>query len=82
MQHGVTPAPWVTATVHFVDMSSGETIDVVAKNDNANGHFVATATLPRAGFWSWQVTLEDLDERTRPGHARGQHRQRQLPALD
>ena len=60
MQHGVTPAPWETATVHFTDLGSGEKIDVVATNDNPNGHFSATATLPHAGFWTWQVTLKDL----------------------
>ena len=60
MQHGVTPAPWETATVHFTDLGSGEKIDIVATNDNPNGHFTATATLPHAGFWTWQVTLADL----------------------
>ncbi len=25
-----------------------------------DGHFTATATLPEAGYWSWQVTLKDL----------------------
>ena len=60
MQHGVTPAPWETATVHFTDLGSGEKIDVVATNDDPNGHFSATATLPHAGYWTWQVTLEDL----------------------
>jgi len=46
MQHGVTPAPWETATVHFLNSSTGTTFDVVAKNDDPNGHFVATATIP------------------------------------
>jgi hypothetical protein len=82
MQHGVTPAPWVTATVHFVDMSSGETIDVVAKNDNANGHFVATATLPRAGYWSWQVTLMDLESQHIPVTLAVREADGQMPALD
>jgi hypothetical protein len=61
MQHGVTPAPWETATVHFVDIGTGDQIDVVATNDNENGHFAATATLPHAGYWSWQVTLQNLE---------------------
>ena len=39
MQHGVTPAPWESATVHFVDQGTGEKLDVVATNDDANGHF-------------------------------------------
>ena len=60
MQHGVTPAPWETATVHFVNASTGASFAVVAKNDDPNGHFVATTRIPNAGFWTWQVTLQDL----------------------
>jgi hypothetical protein len=61
MQHGETPAPWETATVHFTNTSTGKTIDVVATNDREDGHFTATATLPEPGYWSWQVTLKDLE---------------------
>lgn len=61
MQHGVTPAPWETATVHFANTSTGTAFDVVARNDDPNGHFVATATIPEAGFWSWRVTLANLE---------------------
>jgi len=60
LQHGQTPAPWETATVHFTNTSTGETIDVVATNDRADGHFIATVTLPEPGYWSWHVTLKDL----------------------
>ena len=60
LQHGETPAPWETATVHFTNTSTGKTVDVVASNDREDGHFTATATLPEAGYWSWQVTLRDL----------------------
>ena len=55
-----TPAPWETATVHFTNTSTGKTFDVVATNDREDGHFTATATLPEPGYWSWQVTLKDL----------------------
>lgn len=61
LQHGRTPAPWETATVHFTNTSTGKTIDVVASNDRADGHFTATATLPEPGYWSWHVTLQDLE---------------------
>jgi hypothetical protein len=61
LQHGMTPAGWETATVHFTNASTGKTMDVVAKNDRPDGHFIATVTLPEAGFWSWQVTLRDLE---------------------
>jgi hypothetical protein len=60
LQHGETPAPWETPTVQFSDLASGARIDVVATNDRADGHFVASVTLPRAGYWTWQVTLKDL----------------------
>ena len=60
LQHGQTPAGWETATVHFTNASTGQTIDVVATNDRPDGHFVATATLPEAGAWTWRVTLKDL----------------------
>ena len=60
LQHGMTPAGWETATVHFTNASTGKTMDVVATNDRPDGHFVATATLPEAGSWSWKVTLQDL----------------------
>lgn len=60
LQHGVTPAPWETATVHFTNASTGTTLDVAAANDGADGHFTATAVLPEAGDWSWKVTLQDL----------------------
>ena len=60
MQHGETPAGWETPTVHFTNLSTGAIIDVVATNDRADGHFSASAVLPEAGYWSWQVTLQDL----------------------
>jgi hypothetical protein len=61
LQHGETPAGWETPTVHFTDASTGETIDAAAKNDRPDGHFTASVTLPHAGYWSWQVTLQDLE---------------------
>ena len=57
MQHGVTPAPWETATVHFTNASTGTAFDVVAKNDDPNGHFVASATMPEAGTWTWTAPM-------------------------
>lgn len=66
LQHGETPAPWETATVHFTNSTTGESFDVVAENDRPDGHFVATATLSEAGYWSWQVTLKDLESQHVP----------------
>ena len=66
LQHGQTPAGWETATVHFTNASTGQTIDVTATNDRPDGHFVATATLPEAGAWTWKVTLKDLASEQAP----------------
>lgn len=66
LQHGMTPAGWETATVHFTNASTGKSMDVVARNDRPDGHFIATVTLPEAGFWSWQVTLQDLGSQHLP----------------
>ena len=66
LQHGVTPAPWESATVHFQDPGTGESFDVKATNDRPDGHFVATASLPHAGYWSWQVRLADLESQQAP----------------
>lgn len=60
LQHGRTAAPWETPTVHLRNVATGDTIDVVGINDRSDGHFVATVTVPEAGYWSWQVTLRDL----------------------
>jgi hypothetical protein len=82
MQHGVTPAPWETATVHFVDVDTGDRIDVVATNDDPNGHFTATATLPHAGVWTWQVTLKDLASDQLPVTISVRTAGGKLPAID
>ena len=82
MQHGVTPAPWETATVHFLDVSSGDKIDVVATNDDPNGHFSATATLPHAGYWSWQVTLQNLESSHVPVTIAVKAADGKLPSID
>jgi hypothetical protein len=82
LQHGITPAPWETATVHFTNASTGETIDVAATNDRTDGHFVATATLPDAGFWSWQVTLQNLESQHLPVALTVRTATGELPAYD
>jgi len=66
LQHGETPAPWETATIHFSDAATGDSFDVGATSDRPDGHFVATVTMPHAGYWSWQVTLKDLESQHVP----------------
>ena len=82
MQHGETPAPWENATVHFTNSSTGTSFDVAAKNDRADGHFSATATLPEAGFWSWQVTLANLQSDHQPVHMTVLTKSGTAPTLD
>ena len=82
LQHGVTPAPWETATVHFTDSSTGETVDVVSKNDDPNGHFTARVTLPHMGYWTWSVTLKDLLSQGSPVTIAVRSKSGQLPVVD
>ena len=82
LQHGETPAGWESPTVHFTNASTGTTIDVPATNDRPDGHFVATATLPDAGYWSWQVTLQDLVSEHAPVSLTVATASGQVPAYD
>ena len=66
LQHGETPAGWVTPTVHLVDVASGATLDVPAAGRGPDGHFIATFTPPAAGFWSWTVSFPELAYDTIP----------------
>ena len=60
LQHGVTPAGWETPTFLGINGATGERVEVKAVAQGADGHFVATVTLPSGGFWTWQVVLQDL----------------------
>ncbi len=60
LQHGVTPAGWVHATVTVTDPATGEHHDATPIASGPDGHFTATITVPKAGFWTWQVALHEL----------------------
>lgn len=60
LQHGVTPAGWETPTFLGINGATGERVEVKAVAQGADGHFVATVTIPSGGFWTWQVMLTDL----------------------
>ncbi len=60
MQHGETPAGWESPTVTFTEIATGKTFQVAATGSGPDGHFVALATMPNAGFWTWSVTLHQL----------------------
>jgi hypothetical protein len=66
MQHGITPAGWVHATLLAVDGATGKEVSVKATGQGADGHFVATMTLPTGGYWTWQVKLDELIVETPP----------------
>ena len=60
LQHGETPAGWVTPTVHFYHLGTGATIDAPATASGPDGHFVATVRPDQAGYWGWTVTFPEL----------------------
>lgn len=60
LQHGRTPAPWVTATLVLVEPVTGARMEVPMRADGADGHFLADVTFPDAGEWTWAVELAEL----------------------
>jgi hypothetical protein len=66
LQHGVTPAGWVTPTVVFRDTLTGQTVEADVAAEGVDGHFVATVTLPTGGIWTWSVELAELVVDTPP----------------
>lgn len=63
LQHGRTPAGWVTPTVRFSHLGTTTTIDVPAtpvEAGGSDGRFRATVTLDPAGYWSWTVSFPEL----------------------
>jgi hypothetical protein len=66
LQHGATPAGWVTPTVVFRDTVTGTTVDADVAAEGVDGHFVATVTLPTGGIWTWSVQLAELVVDTPP----------------
>jgi hypothetical protein len=82
LQHGVTPAGWETPTFLGINGATGERVEVKAVAEGADGHFVATVTLPSAGFWTWQVVLTDLIVETQPRPIAVATADGTLPAMD
>jgi hypothetical protein len=61
LQHGVTPAGWIeTPTFVGTNPATGERVEAKATGQGADGHFVATVTVPTSGYWTWAVELTDL----------------------
>jgi hypothetical protein len=66
LQHGVTPAGWVTPTAVFRDTVTGQTVEADVAPEGVEGHFVATVMLPTGGVWTWSVQLAELLVETPP----------------
>lgn len=66
LQHGVTPAGWVNATLVLENEATGELVQAKAEPQGTDGHFVATFTAPASGFWAWRVELAELEVESRP----------------
>jgi hypothetical protein len=60
LQHGVTPAPWVTATLVATNLVTGAQIQAPMHADGIDGGFVTSITFPDAGDWTWYVLLAEL----------------------
>src|SRR5580765_8170145 len=82
LQHGVTPAGWVHPTFVGTNVSTGARIEAKATSQGADGHFVATVTLPNAGNWTWQVDMPDLMVETAPQALVVATATGKLPAVD
>ena len=82
LQHGVTPAGWVGATFVGINTTTGARVEAKATNQGADGHFVATVTLPSAGSWTWQVELNELIVETTPQPLVVATANGKLPAVD
>src|SRR5687767_7431580 len=82
LQHGQTPAGWESPTLVAIESASGARIEATATGQGADGHFVASITIPRAGYWTWHVELRDLVVDTTPQPMAVSSPDGTLPALD
>ena len=60
LQHGKTPASWVSATLVAVNATSGARLETPMQAEGADGRFVASVTFPELGRWNWSVRLAEL----------------------
>jgi hypothetical protein len=60
LQHGKTPASWVTATLVAINATSGARLQTPLRAEGADGRFVASVTFPELGQWNWSVRLDEL----------------------
>jgi len=53
--HDGSPQSDLEPTVTATDPASGEQMTVTAEPEGADGHYVATLTLPTEGAWRWEI---------------------------
>ena len=56
LQHGISPVEDDTPRLVGIHRATGEQFFADGKAEGAAGHYVATATFPRAGAWKWSIT--------------------------
>lgn len=54
-QHGLTPLKGVTPFIIARHTETNEKVTVAASPKGADGHYLATLTLPSAGVWQWVI---------------------------
>jgi len=54
-QHGLTPLKGITPSIIARHAESGEKVTAPASPEGADGHYVATLTLPSGGVWQWVI---------------------------
>lgn len=60
LQHGETPASWVTARFVATNLATGEQIQAPMRAIDADGRFTTSIRFPEAGEWTWLVALAEL----------------------
>jgi len=82
LQHGRTPAGWVTPVLTLTEAATGKTFTVTAAPKGAVGHFVADITYPSSGIWTMSVSLTDLIVESQPTTAMVRTADGAVPAFD
>lgn len=54
-QHGVRPIDGLTPKIEMWNATTKERVSVKAMAEGAEGHYVATITLPSSGEWGWTI---------------------------
>ena len=53
--HGVAPVGELTPMIKAAKQGANESLTVIAKPDEVQGHYTASITFPSEGTWSWEI---------------------------